>query len=135
MKTNNFARLPHLSHPNSSCFQETLNLHHRRFHIMCIRSCCCEVFVCLFSLLVDIFLSCIIATWAKTSLSGTTRNNLKEWLRNQNRPNHSPRPITLNVLTTIIFFPHVYQLHALIYGLKFILELKNWKLLKVYIPN
>ncbi len=25
---------------------------------------------------------------------------------------------------------HVYQLHALIYGLKFIFEVKNWKLLK-----
>jgi hypothetical protein len=55
MKTKSVVRLPHPSHPNNSCFQETLNLHHCRFHIMCIRSCCCEVFVCLFSLLVDFF--------------------------------------------------------------------------------
>jgi hypothetical protein len=37
-------------------------------------------------------------------------------------PNHFPKPFPLYVFRTIIFFFHVYPLHALKYGLKFILE-------------
>jgi hypothetical protein len=50
--------------------------------------------------------------WAKTSLCSNTKNHFKEWLMNQKRPNHFPRPLILNVSTTIFFSPHVYQLHA-----------------------
>jgi hypothetical protein len=42
--------------------------------------------------------------WDEPCLGGTTRNHLKEWLRNQKRPNCFPKPFTLNVFTTIIFF-------------------------------
>jgi hypothetical protein len=63
--------------------------------------------------------------WAKAYLGGTTRNRLKEWLRNQKWPNHFPRPFpNLSVFITIIYFFHVYQLQALMYNLKFILEFK-----------
>jgi len=40
----------------------------------------------------------------KVSLGGTIRHHLKEWKKNQKHPNHFPRPFTLNVFTTIIFF-------------------------------
>ncbi len=59
------------------------------------------------------------------SLGATTGNHFKEWLRNQKQPNHFLGPFSLNVFTTMNFFFHVYQLHALIYGLKFIWELKK----------
>jgi hypothetical protein len=72
-----------------------------------------------------------IACRVKASLGGTTRNHLKEQLRNQKWPNHFLGPFTLNVFTTIcIFFPHVYPSHALIYGLKFILEFKKLEIVK-----
>jgi hypothetical protein len=67
---------------------------------------------------------------ANPSSSGTTRIHLKEWLRNQKHPNCFPRPFTLNVFTTTIFFSNVYQLHALIYGLKFILGFKKLEIKK-----
>jgi hypothetical protein len=35
------------------------------------------------------------------SLGGTTRNHLKEWLKNQKHPNHFFGPFSLNILTTI----------------------------------
>jgi hypothetical protein len=38
---------------------------------------------------------------ANPSLGGTTRNHLKEWLKNQKHPNHFFGPFSLNVLTTI----------------------------------
>jgi len=60
--------------------------------------------------------------WVKVSLGGTTRNYFKEWKKNKKQPNHFPRPFTLNVFTTNFFLYHVYQLHALVYGLKFIFE-------------
>jgi hypothetical protein len=37
------------------------------------------------------------------SLGGTTRNHLKEWLKNQKWPNHFHWPFSLNVFTTINF--------------------------------
>jgi hypothetical protein len=40
----------------------------------------------------------------KISLGDTTRNHLKECLRNQERPNHFSRPFILNVFTIINFF-------------------------------
>jgi len=55
-------------------------------------------------------------------LGWTIKNFHKEWLRNQKCTNHFPEPFTSNVFTTVIIFSHVYQLYALIYGLKFILE-------------
>jgi hypothetical protein len=58
--------------------------------------------------------------WVNSSLGGTFKNQLKEWLRNQKQPNHFFGPFLLNVFT--IFFFHVYQIHGLIYGLKFIWE-------------
>ncbi len=42
------------------------------------------------------------------------------------------RPSSLSFFTTIIFFSHVYQLHALIYDLKFILELNNLDFKNIY---
>jgi hypothetical protein len=36
--------------------------------------------------------------------NGRKHSHLKEWLMNQKQPNHFPRPFTLNVFTTIIFF-------------------------------
>ncbi len=48
--------------------------------------------------------------------------------KKRKRPNHFQEPFTLNVFTTIIIFSHVYQLYALIYGLKFILKYFFWKL-------
>jgi hypothetical protein len=63
--------------------------------------------------------------WANPLLGETTNNDFKEWLRKQNWSNHFPWLFPLNVFTTISFFPHVHTLHALIYGLKFILEQKN----------
>jgi len=65
----------------------------------------------------------------KTSLGGTIQNHLKEWLRNQKRPILFPRPFTLKVFT--IIYIYVYQLHALLYGLKFILELKELEIVKI----
>ncbi len=62
-------------------------------------------------------------------LGWTIRNHLKEWLRNQKCTNHYHGPFTLNVFTTIYIFFHVYQLHALIYGLKFILESKKLEII------
>jgi hypothetical protein len=38
------------------------------------------------------------------SLGGTTRNHLKEWLKNQKHPNHFSRPFSLNVLTSINYY-------------------------------
>ncbi len=66
-----------------------------------------------------------IHSQANPSLGGTIKNHLKKWLRNQKWPNHFPQPFLLNIFTTINFFSHVYPLHTLIYGLKFISELKN----------
>jgi hypothetical protein len=37
------------------------------------------------------------------SLGGTTRNHLKEWLKNQKWPNHFHSPFSLNVFTIINF--------------------------------
>jgi len=53
------------------------------------------------------------------------KNDFEEWLRNRKWSNCFPWLFPLNVFITISFFPHVYPLHALIYGLKFILEQKN----------
>jgi hypothetical protein len=53
---------------------------------------------------------------------GTSSRN---FLRNQKWSNHFHKPFPLNVFIIIIFFSHIYPLHDLIYGLKFILELKN----------
>jgi hypothetical protein len=72
---------------------------------------------------------------ANSSLGDTTGNHLKEWLKNQKWFNHFLGPFPLNVFTTINFFSHVYPLHTSIYGLKFILELKNVKLKKKKILN
>jgi hypothetical protein len=58
-----------------------------------------------------------------------------EWLRNQKWPNHFLGRFPLNVFKTINFFPHVYPLHTLIHGLKFILKFKKVKLLRFCIPN
>jgi len=66
-----------------------------------------------------------IRNWVNPSLGGTTRNHLKEWLRNQKWSNHFLGPNTLNIFISISFFFNVYPLHALIYGLKFILKLKK----------
>ncbi len=58
--------------------------------------------------------------------SGTTKNHLKGFLKEPKWPNRFPKPLPLNVFTLInLFIFHVYPLHALIYGLKFILEFKN----------
>jgi hypothetical protein len=38
------------------------------------------------------------------TLGGTTRNHLKEWLKNQKQPNHFYGPILLNVFTTINYY-------------------------------
>jgi hypothetical protein len=66
----------------------------------------------------------------KISLGDTTRNHHKEWGKNKKQPNHFFGSSTLNVFTTIIFLSHIYQLHALIYGLKFILELNVFEIKK-----
>jgi hypothetical protein len=69
--------------------------------------------------------------WVNPSLGGTIKNHLKEWLGNQKWTNHFLGPFPLNVFKTInCFFSHVYLLHALIYGLKFILEQKKVKIVK-----
>jgi hypothetical protein len=39
-----------------------------------------------------------------SSLGGTTRNNLNEWLKNQKQPNHFFGPFLLSVFIIIIFF-------------------------------
>jgi len=44
-------------------------------------------------------------------------------------------PFTSNVFITMNFFPHVYQLHALIYDLKFILELVYFEIKKYIYLN
>ncbi len=73
--------------------------------------------------------------WAKTSFCSTTKNHFKEWIMNQKRPNHFPRPFIFLKITTIYFFSHVYQLHALlIYGSKFILELYFLEIVKNVYP-
>jgi hypothetical protein len=67
-------------------------------------------------------------TWVKPSLGGTTRNDLKE-------------PKTTKSFFWALFVKcfhiyklllfHVYHFHALIYGLKFIWELKKLEFLKI----
>jgi hypothetical protein len=42
--------------------------------------------------------------WANPSLGGTTRNHIKEWLRNQKQPNHFFEPFLLNVFTIISYY-------------------------------
>jgi hypothetical protein len=39
------------------------------------------------------------------------------------------------MFSQILLFFHIYPLHALVYGLKLILEKKMWKLLKNYTFN
>ncbi len=75
-------------------------------------------------------ITCPFATGSTHPLDGTTRNHFKEWLRNQKQSNHFSRPFSLNVFTIFFLFYHVYQFHALIYGLNFI-----WEFLKFYIHN
>ncbi len=61
--------------------------------------------------------------WANPSLGVTIRNDFKEWLKNQKWPNHFLGPFFKKKFTTINYFSsYVYPLHALIYGLKVILE-------------
>ncbi len=64
-------------------------------------------------------------------LAITSRNSLKNW----KWTNHFPRTFLKcfhNFKKKIV---HVYPLHALLYGLKFILKLKKWKLSKFCISN
>jgi hypothetical protein len=63
-----------------------------------------------------------IRNWVNPSLGGTTKNHLKEWLRDQKWSNHFLGPNLLNIFISISFFSYAYSLHALIYGLKFILK-------------
>jgi hypothetical protein len=42
--------------------------------------------------------------WVNPSLGGTTRNHLKEWLRNQKWSNHFLEPNPLNIFISISFF-------------------------------
>jgi hypothetical protein len=57
------------------------------------------------------------------SLGGTIRKHFKEWLRNQKWPNHFIEPF-IYMFSQLYIYIHIYPLHASIYGLKFILELK-----------
>jgi hypothetical protein len=41
---------------------------------------------------------------ANSSLGGTSKNHLKEWLKNQKWPNHFPRLLPLNVFHNYNFF-------------------------------
>jgi hypothetical protein len=63
----------------------------------------------------------IPSCWANPSLGGTIRNHLKEWLRNQKQPKSFFWALFVKYFHNykLLFF-HVYRLHALIYGLKFI---------------
>jgi len=63
------------------------------------------------------------------SLGGTTRNHLKEWLKNQKQPNHFLGPFSLNVFTIIIFFSCL-SIACTNICLQFYFE--NFK---IYIPN
>jgi len=60
------------------------------------------------------------------SLGGTTRNHLKEWLRNKKQPNHFFQALFVKCFHNykLLFF-HVYHLHVLVYDLKFIWEFKK----------
>ncbi len=48
-------------------------------------------------------------TWAKTSLGDTTKNHLKEWLKNQKQPNHFFVVYFKCFHNYKLFFSHVYQ--------------------------
>jgi hypothetical protein len=45
-----------------------------------------------------------IRNWVNTSLSGTTRNHLKEWIKNQKWSNHFLGPNPSNIFKNMIFF-------------------------------
>ncbi len=73
---------------------------------------------------------------ANPSLGGTTKNHPKEWSRNQKQPNHFPRPLILNLFTTInIFYSMFINCMHKYMALKFILKLKNWKIVKILYSN
>ncbi len=65
-----------------------------------------------------------VRNWVNPSLGGSTEDHHKEWLRNQKWSNHFLGPNLLHIFITIIIIiiNYVYPLHALIYGLKFILK-------------
>jgi len=69
-------------------------------------------------------------TWVKTSLGDTTKIHLKEWLKNQKRPNHVFVIYFKCFHNYKLLFFDVYQFHALICGLKFILDQKLKNILK-----
>jgi len=58
------------------------------------------------------------------------KNHLKEWLRNQKWRIHFPRPFISNIFIIINYYFSFYQLHALIYVLKFILEFKKLEIVE-----
>jgi len=82
-----------------------------------LESCvkCMFYHLCIFLMVllnVIITLITIVNTWndlkVKVWLGGTTKNHLKEWLRNQNWSNNIPRSSLLNVFNVIeVFFPHL----------------------------
>jgi hypothetical protein len=69
-------------------------------------------------------------------VGGAIRNHFKEFFKEPKVGKSFSWALSFKFLVIINYiYIHVYPIHILIYGLKFILELKMWKLLKFCIPN
>jgi hypothetical protein len=70
----------------------------------------------------------IIPTWQTYPWGGTTRNHLKEFPNEPKVAKSFFWTFFFEMFSQLyIYFSHVYPLHALIYGLKYILEVKGGK--------
>jgi hypothetical protein len=64
-------------------------------------------------------------------LMWTTRNHVKEWLRNQKHTNHFPGPFISNVFTIINFFPSCLSIACTNIWLEVYFGIKKLKIVKI----